>query len=77
MDRSASISKKSSGGNSPIFFSWFFGLPKDMKEMPSVEPVVVALFLGCCFTAYIKSKMEAGADLPHLNLHTRNHLMIN
>jgi hypothetical protein len=38
----------------------------DMKEMLSVEPVLVTLIPSGAFAAYMKSKMEAGADLAHL-----------
>jgi hypothetical protein len=38
----------------------------DMKEMLHIEPVVVKLLPSGAFTAYMKMKMEAGADLGHL-----------
>ena len=38
----------------------------DMKEMLNIEPVVVSLLPPGSFGAYMKAKMEAGADLAHL-----------
>jgi hypothetical protein len=38
----------------------------DMKEILNVEPVNVSLLLGGAFAAYMKAKVEAGADLAHL-----------
>jgi len=37
-----------------------------MKEILNVEPVTVSLLPGGSFSAYMKSKVEAGADLAHL-----------
>jgi hypothetical protein len=47
-------------------FSARFSDYNDMKEMLSIEPVIVKLIPCGAFTAYMKSKMEAGADLAHL-----------
>jgi hypothetical protein len=47
-------------------FSARFSDYNDMKEMLHVEPVVVTLLPGGSFAAYMKLKMEAGADLGHL-----------
>jgi hypothetical protein len=47
-------------------FSARFSDYNDMKEMLGIEPVVVTLIPDGSFTAYMKSKMEAGADLAHL-----------
>ena len=38
----------------------------DMKEILGVEPVIVSLIPDGSFAAYMKSKMEAGADLAHI-----------
>lgn len=38
----------------------------DMKEMLRIEPVMVSLLPKGSFSAYIKFKMESGADLGHL-----------
>lgn len=38
----------------------------DMKEILSIEPVVVKLLPGGAFGAYMKAKLAAGADLAHL-----------
>jgi hypothetical protein len=38
----------------------------DMKEILNAEPVIVSLLPGGSFAAYMKSKVEAGADLAHL-----------
>jgi Coenzyme F390 synthetase len=38
----------------------------DMKEILNAEPVAVSLIPGGAFAAYMKSKVEAGADLAHL-----------
>jgi phenylacetate-coenzyme A ligase PaaK-like adenylate-forming protein len=38
----------------------------DMKEILGIEPVEVGLIPVGAFAAYMKSKMEAGADLAHL-----------
>jgi hypothetical protein len=37
-----------------------------MKEILNVEPVEVSLLPGGSFAAYMKGKVEAGADLAHL-----------
>jgi phenylacetate-coenzyme A ligase PaaK-like adenylate-forming protein len=47
-------------------FSAQFSDYVDMKEMLGIEPVVVRLIPSGSFAAYMKSKMEAGADLAHL-----------
>jgi hypothetical protein len=46
-------------------FSDRFSDYNDMKEMLGIEPVVVSLIPSGSFTAYMKAKMEAGADLAH------------
>jgi hypothetical protein len=38
----------------------------DMKDMLSIEPVDVTLIPSGAFGAYMKAKLEAGADLAHL-----------
>jgi len=38
----------------------------DMKEMLGIEPVAVTLLPAGSFDAYMKEKVEAGADLAHL-----------
>ena len=38
----------------------------DMKEILNSEPVSVSLLPGGAFAAYMKAKVEAGADLAHL-----------
>jgi hypothetical protein len=47
-------------------FSDRFSDYNDMKEMLGIEPVVVSLIPSGSFTAYMKAKMEAGADLAHM-----------
>lgn len=47
-------------------FSTRFADYNDMKEMLGIEPVVVTLIPSGSFTAYMKAKIEAGADLAHL-----------
>jgi hypothetical protein len=47
-------------------FSDHFTDYNDMKEMLRVEPVKVTLLPKGSFSAYIKFKMESGADLGHL-----------
>jgi hypothetical protein len=47
-------------------FSDHFTDYNDMKEMLRVEPVMVTLLPKGSFSAYIKFKMESGADLGHL-----------
>jgi len=47
-------------------FSTRFSDYNDMKEMLGIEPVVVSLIPSGAFTAYMKAKMEAGADLAHM-----------
>jgi len=47
-------------------FSTRFSDYNDMKEMLGIEPVLVTLIPGGAFTAYMKSQLEAGADLAHL-----------
>ena len=47
-------------------FSDHFTDYNDMKEMLRIEPVMVTLLPKGSFSAYMKSKMEAGADLGHL-----------
>ena len=37
-----------------------------MKEMLGIEPVAVTLLPAGSFDAYMKEKVEAGADLAHL-----------
>jgi len=47
-------------------FSARFSDYNDMKELLGVEPVVVTLLMGGSFDTYMKSKIEAGADLGQL-----------
>jgi hypothetical protein len=47
-------------------FSKRFSDFNDMKEILSIEPVEVTLLPGGAFAGYMKSKVEAGADLAHL-----------
>jgi len=47
-------------------FSDNFSDYNDMKEMLGIEPVMVTLLPAGSFDAYMKAKVEAGADLAHL-----------
>ena len=47
-------------------FSKRFSDYNDMKEILSIEPVVVTLLPGGAFSAYMKAKLAAGADMAHL-----------
>ena len=47
-------------------FSTNFSDYNDMKEMLGIEPVDVSLLPAGSFDAYMKAKVEAGADLAHL-----------
>ncbi len=47
-------------------FSDCFSDYTDMKEILNVEPVEVSLLPGGSFAAFMKSKVESGADLAHL-----------
>jgi hypothetical protein len=47
-------------------FSASFSDYSDMKAILGVEPIFVTLLSGGSFDAYIKSQVEAGADLAHL-----------
>jgi hypothetical protein len=47
-------------------FSTRFSDYNDMKEILNIEPVFVTLLPDGSFDAYMKSKVEAGADLAHL-----------
>jgi hypothetical protein len=47
-------------------FSDRFSDYNDMKEMLRVEPVAVTLLPAGSFAAYMKSQVQAGADLAHL-----------
>jgi hypothetical protein len=47
-------------------FSTRFSDYNDMKEILNIEPVSVTLLPDGSFDAYMKSKVEAGADLAHL-----------
>ena len=47
-------------------FSARFSDYNDMKEMLRVEPVAVTLLPAGSFAAYMKSQVQAGADLAHL-----------
>ena len=47
-------------------FSTNFSDYNDMKEMLGIEPVAVSLLPAGSFDAYMKAKVEAGADLAHL-----------
>jgi phenylacetate-coenzyme A ligase PaaK-like adenylate-forming protein len=47
-------------------FSARFSDYNDMKEILNIEPVSVTLLPDGSFDAYMKSKVEAGADLAHL-----------
>jgi hypothetical protein len=47
-------------------FSVRFSDYNDMKEILNAEPVAVSLLPAGAFAAYVKSKVEAGAELAHL-----------
>jgi hypothetical protein len=47
-------------------FSANFSDYNDMKEMLGIEPVAVSLLPAGSFDAFMKAKVEAGADLAHL-----------
>ena len=47
-------------------FSARFSDYNDMKEILNAEPVTVSLLPAGAFAAYMKSKVEAGAELAHL-----------